>query len=156
MKRLTAMTGTITSQPRYESHACPSFFLNWNRITAIVAPPTIKSPVNEVFRFFGLLTTGLFIVGGATICFIRFQFRKNVGHAWDSYRGWLVMVPVIAVSLFIGRAGVICFFTAVAIAAFTEFARATGLHRDVAMTFASLAGIVGIGAVALARDPATG
>jgi phosphatidate cytidylyltransferase len=66
------------------------------------------------------------------------------------------MVPVIAVSLFIGRAGVICFFTAVAIAAFTEFARATGLHRDVAMTFASLAGIVGIGAVALARDPATG
>lgn len=111
---------------------------------------------NEVFRFFAVLTTGLLVVGGGAIAVVRFQFKKNVSHAWDSYRGWLVMVPVIAVSLFIGRIGVICFFAAVAVVAFTEFARATGLHRDLAMTFTSLAGIIAIAGVALAHDPATG
>lgn len=111
---------------------------------------------SDVFRFFALLTTGLFVVGGAAIAVIRFQFKRNVGHAWDSYRGWLVMVPLIAISLLIGRAGVICFFALVAIVAFTEYARATGLHRDVAMTFTSLGGIVLIAAITLARDPATG
>lgn len=111
---------------------------------------------NDVFRFFALLTTSLLVIGGAAIAVVRFQFKKNVSHAWDSYRGWLVMVPVIAISLFAGRAGVICFFTVVAIVAFTEYARATGLHRDLAMTFTCLAGIVMIAAVALVHDPATG
>jgi phosphatidate cytidylyltransferase len=111
---------------------------------------------SDVFRAFAFLTTGLLLIGGAAIALIRFQFNKNVGHAWDSYRGWLVMVPVIALSLFAGRAGAICFFAGVSIVAFTEYARSTGLHRDLAMTFTSLAGILGIAVVALVRDPATG
>jgi phosphatidate cytidylyltransferase len=111
---------------------------------------------NDVFCIFALLTTGLLVVGGATIAVVRFGFAKDVSHAWDSYRGWLVMVPTIAASLFAGRAVAICFFAIIAVAAFTEYARATGLHHDLTMTFISLAGIVGIAAVALARDPATG
>ena len=111
---------------------------------------------SEVFRIFTLLTTGLLVVGGATIAVVRFGFAKDVSHAWDSYRGWIVMVPTIAASLFAGRAVAICFFAIVAVAAFTEYARATGLHHDLTMTLISLAGIVGIAAVALARDPATG
>ena len=111
---------------------------------------------SEVFRIFALLTTGLLVVGGATIAVVRFGFAKDVSHAWDSYRGWLVMVPTIAASLFAGRAVAICFFAIIAVAAFREYARATGLHHDLTMTFISLAGIVGIAAVALARDPATG
>src|SRR5436190_11060437 len=106
---------------------------------------------NEVFRFFAVLTTGLLVVGGGAIAVIRFQFKQNVAHAWDSYRGWLVMVPVIAISLFVGRVGAICFFAAIAIVAFTEYARATGLHRDLAMTFTALAGIVAIAVAAIAH-----
>ena len=108
--------------------------------------------VSDVFRFFALLTTALLAVGGGTIAVVRFRFRKNVSHAWDSYRGWLVMVPIISLSLFAGRVVTICFFAIIAIVAFTEYARATGLHRDLAMTFVSLTGIVGIGVIALARD----
>ena len=111
---------------------------------------------SDVFRFFALLTTTLFVVGGGTIAVVRLGFKKNAAHAWDSYRGWLVMVPIISVSLFAGREATICFFAIIAIVAFTEYARATGLHRDLAMTFVSLAGIVGIAVVALVRDPATG
>src|SRR2546427_12520387 len=90
---------------------------------------------SDVFRFFAVLTTGLLVIGGGAIAIIRFQFKQNVAHALDSYRGWLVMVPVIAISLFAGRAGAICFFAAVGIVAFTEYARGTGLHRNVGMTF---------------------
>ena len=79
---------------------------------------------SEVFRIFALLTTGLLVVGGATIAVVRFGFAKDVSHAWDSYRGWLVMIPTIAASLFAGRAVAICFFAIIAVAAFTEYARA--------------------------------
>jgi phosphatidate cytidylyltransferase len=111
---------------------------------------------SDVFRFFALLTTGLFVVGGAIIGVVRLRFKKDVSHAWDSYRGWLMMVPIIAVSLFAGQTAVICFFAIISIVAFTEYARATGLHRELTMTFISLAGIIGIAVVALARDPTTG
>ena len=111
---------------------------------------------NDVFRMFALLTTGLLVIGGAIIAVVRFGFSMDVSHAWDSYRGWLVMIPAIAVSLFAGRAVAICFFAIVALVAFTEYARATGLHRDLGMTFTGLAGIAGIAVVTLARSPATG
>ncbi len=111
---------------------------------------------NEVFRFFALLTTGLFVIGGATIAVLRFGFTKNVSQAWNSYRGWLLMAPAVGVSLLAGRVVTICFFTLIAIVAFIEYARATGLHRDFAMTFISLSGIVGIAVVAFAPDPASG
>jgi len=111
---------------------------------------------NEVFRIFALLTTALLVIGGATIAIVRFGFSKDVSHAWNSYRGWLVMVPTIAVSLFVGRAAAICFFAIIAVAAFIEYARATGLHRDLMMTFTALGGIAVIAAVALTQDSVTG
>ena len=111
---------------------------------------------SDVFRFFALLTTGLLVVGGATIAVLRFGFSKNVSHAWDSYCGWLAMVPIIGASLFAGRAVTIGFFAIIAIIAFTEYARATGLHRDLTMSCTVLAGIVGVAAVTLTSNPATG
>ena len=111
---------------------------------------------NEVFRIFALLTTALLVIGGATIAIVRFGFSKDVSHAWNSYRGWLVMVPTIAVSLFVGRAAAICFFAIIAVAAFIEYARATGLHRDLMMTFTALGGIAAIAAVALTQDSVSG
>lgn len=111
---------------------------------------------SEVFRYFAFLTTGLLVVGGAIIAVVRFGFARDVSRAWDAYRGWLVMIPVIAASLFAGRAVAICFFAIISIIAFTEYARATGLHHDLTMTFTSLGGIVAIGAVAIASDPDTG
>jgi phosphatidate cytidylyltransferase len=111
---------------------------------------------SDVFCFFALLTTGLLMIGGAIIAVLRFGFAKDVSQAWDSYHGWLAMAPIIGASLLAGRAVAICFFTVIAIFAFTEYARATGLHRDPTMTFIVLAGIVGIAVVSLAHDPAAG
>jgi len=111
---------------------------------------------NEVFRIFAVLTTSLLVIGGIIIAVVRYGFHKDVTHAWDSYRGWLVMIPVISISLFAGRAVAICFFSVIAILAFTEYARATGLHRNLVMMFTSLAGIVGIAVVVLFGDSRNG
>ena len=111
---------------------------------------------SDIFRAFALITTVLLFVGGAIIVVLRFGLAKNVSHAWESYCGWLVMVPLISICLFAGRTTAVCFFAVVAILAFMEFARATGLHRDLPMTFTSLGGIVAIAMLALARDPETG
>src|SRR5262245_53561602 len=111
---------------------------------------------SDIFRAFALITTVLLAGGGTIIAVLRFGLAKDVSHAWDSYCGWLVMVPTISICLFAGRAAAVCFFGVIAILAFLEFARATGLHRDLPMTFTSLAGIVAIAMLALARDPETG
>jgi phosphatidate cytidylyltransferase len=111
---------------------------------------------SDAFRIFALLTTGLLLIGGATLALLRFGFSKNISYAWNSYCGWLVMIPVIGVSLFAGRLVTIGFFSILALLAFNEYARATGLHRDLIMSFTVLAGIIGIAVVTLARDPSTG
>jgi phosphatidate cytidylyltransferase len=111
---------------------------------------------SEVFRYFALLTTSLLVIGGATLAALRYALAKNVSQAWEAYCGWLAMVPAVALSLFAGRAAAICFFAVIATVAFNEYARATGLHRDLTMTFTTIAGITGVAVVALVRDPKTG
>lgn len=111
---------------------------------------------SDVFRFFVLITTGLIAVFGSILAVLHFGFAKNISPVWDAYRGWLAMVPIIGVSFFAGRVAVVCFFTLIAIIAFTEYARATGLHHDLTLTFISLGGIAGIAVVTLAPDPANG
>ena len=111
---------------------------------------------SDVFRIFALLTTGLMVIGGAIVSVIRFGFAKDVSHAWDSYRGWLVMIPIIGACLFAGREVAIGFFGVVALIAFTEYARATGLHRDLTKTYIVFAGIISMSALAILRQPAAG
>ena len=95
------------------------------------------------------------MVAGALLVLLRFVLKKNVDHAWKAYRGWLVMIPLVFVALFFGRITTIIFFTLVSLAAFTEFARATGLYRDWGMTTVVLLGIVGVGIVSVVDDPGT-
>jgi phosphatidate cytidylyltransferase len=111
---------------------------------------------SEVFGYFALLTTGLLVVGGATLAVLRFALAKDVSRAWEAYCGWLAMVPAVALSLFAGRAAAICFFAVIAIVAFNEYARVTGLRRDLTLTFTGIAGIFGVAVAALVRDPKDG
>jgi phosphatidate cytidylyltransferase len=111
---------------------------------------------SEVFRFYVFLVVGFLAVAGAVLATLRWGVGQGVQHAWQSYRGWLIMVPVVLVSLFLGRVVVIVFFTLVALVGCTEYARATGLYRDWGMTGAVYLGIVAVGILALVPDPTTG
>jgi phosphatidate cytidylyltransferase len=111
---------------------------------------------NPVFRGYLIVLAALLLFAGALIALLRFVLKKNVTHAWHAYRGWLIMIPVIMLALFLGREATIIFFVLLALAAFTEFARATGLYRDWGMTGVVLVGIVALGVLSLMNDPGTG
>jgi phosphatidate cytidylyltransferase len=111
---------------------------------------------SHVFLTYFFLVVGLLAAAGAALAILRWVLRRNVEHAWNAYLGWLVMVPLVLLAIFIGRAATIIFFTLVSIFGFKEFARATGLYRDWAMTCVVYLGIVAVGVVSLVNDPGTG
>ena len=113
----------------------------------------LESPV---FWFYLGVAVGLLVVAGVGLAALRWGLRKDVDHAWRSYRGWLVMIPLILLAVFLGREAAIVFFTAVAVFGCKEFARATGLYADWGMTGAVYLGILAVGATALAPDPNLG
>jgi phosphatidate cytidylyltransferase len=106
----------------------------------------LQSPVA---LFYGALTFGLLVVGGLLLAL----WRKDVDQARQAYRGWLVLVPVTAVAIFLGREATILFFTGVGLLGFKEFARATGLCGDGYLTGGVYLGILAAGVVALVPDP---
>jgi phosphatidate cytidylyltransferase len=98
----------------------------------------------HVIRIYLYLAAGLLLFAGTAIVLLKFVFRKNAEHAWHSFRGWLVMIPLVVGAILLGRTATIVFFGLVALYGFTEFARATGLYRDWLIT-----GLVYLGIIAL-------
>src|SRR5437588_3052233 len=109
---------------------------------------------SPVALFYIALACGLLLASGVVLAVLRWGLGKRVDAAWQSYRGWLVMVPLTGVALFLGRETAIAFFTAVALLGFQEFARATGLYKDPYLTGGVHLGILAAGVVALVPDPA--
>ena len=70
---------------------------------------------------------------------------KNVSSIWKTYRGWLVMIPLVMGTIFLGRTAIIVGVALLAIVGFKEFARATGVYEDWGLT-----GLVYLGIVLLA------
>ncbi len=105
-----------------------------------------------------IFLTYLAIVGGllataGILLMIMSLLGKNVSSAWSSYRGWLVMVPIVMGTIFLGRTATIIGITLLALFGFREFARATGLYSDWLMTGTVYVGIVLLGLVAHLIDP---
>lgn len=106
----------------------------------------------DIIRTYLVIAVAL-LAGGALVIAIAGAFGRDVSHAWASYRGWLMMIPLLLGSLILGRTTSIVFFTLVALAAFKEYARATGLYRQWAYCLAVYAGILAVGATAWVHDP---
>ena len=111
---------------------------------------------SDIFRFYTVVAAGLLLGAGTVLAVLRWGLHKDVNHAWQSYRGWLIIVPVILLALFLGRLVTIVFLTILALWGFSEYARATGLYRDWVMTGAVYAGILAVGGTTLVPDPTTG
>ncbi len=108
---------------------------------------------SNVYLTYLAIAVGLLATGGAVIGALGLGLKRDVGHAWSAYRGWLVMVPLILFVVFLGRAAVITTLTVVAVLAFREFGRATGLDRDRWMTPVIYLGPVAVGLICLVPDP---
>ncbi len=111
---------------------------------------------SDVFRLYVAIIAGLLLVAGATLALLRWGLRKNVGPIVRTYRAWLIIVPLVLAALVAGRVGVILGLTLLALFAFKEFARATGLYDDWWMTGGVYVAILALGLVTVMMDPRTG
>jgi phosphatidate cytidylyltransferase len=90
---------------------------------------------------------------GLLLIVLTYGFGWPLKSVWRTYCGWLVMVPIVVAVLVAGRAVTIASVALLALLAFREFARATGLHRDWWITGAVYAGIAAVAVSSLVRDP---
>jgi phosphatidate cytidylyltransferase len=89
---------------------------------------------DPVFRRYVVIVIGLLMISGGALAVITWGFRRDVAKVWRIWRSWLVMAPLGLLVVAAGREAVIVGVTLVAVFAFKEFGRATGLYRDWWMT----------------------
>jgi len=108
---------------------------------------------DPVYRAYLCIVLISLAVGGIVLGFLGWGLRKELGAIWRTYCSWLVMAPVALAIVFAGRIPTIVGVTFLAIFAFKEFARASGVYRDWWMTGAVYAGIIAVGIACLMPDP---
>lgn len=108
---------------------------------------------SPIFLRYVAIAAALIVLGGVALLLLRYATRRDVSHAWKSYRGWLIMIPLALAAVFLGRVPTIVFFTALSVVGLKEYARATGLYADWMMTSAVYAGILAAGLTAAVYDP---
>ena len=107
---------------------------------------------DPVFRRYAVIVVGLLAVSGGILAAITWGLRRDVAKVWTTWRSWLLMAPLGLVVVALGRESVIVGVTLLAVFAFKEFARATGLYRDGWMTGAVYAALLAAAAAAWAAD----
>src|SRR6266478_5586607 len=108
---------------------------------------------DPVFRAYFLIVLISLAIGGAVLGFVRFVLKKETASMFRTYWSWIFMAGIALIVVFLGRIPTIIGVTLLAIYAFKEFARASGLYRDWWMTGAVYAGIVGVGVASLISHP---
>jgi phosphatidate cytidylyltransferase len=111
---------------------------------------------SEIFAAYAVVAAGL--LGGAALIlfFLERVLHRSVAGVWRTYRGWLVMIPILLAVLFAGRVATIAGIGVLSLFGFKEYARATGLYDDWVMTGTVYAGIALTVVAALIDDPGRG
>ena len=108
---------------------------------------------DPVFRAYFLIVLVSLAIGGTVLAFIRLVLKKDTAAMLKTYWSWILMAGMGLIVVFLGRISTIIGVTLLAIYAFKEFARASGLYRDWWMTGAVYAGIVTVGIASLVSHP---
>jgi len=102
---------------------------------------------NPVYLLYVKIWLGLLVAGGLILGILRLVAgpRSAVSSALVTYRSWWVILPLMAVSLGLGRHATIAAVTLLSIGCFKEFSRATGLYQDWVFTGAVYGAILFLG-----------
>jgi phosphatidate cytidylyltransferase len=111
---------------------------------------------SPIFLTYLVLVAGVLAFAGGVIAFFQWGLHKPMRSVWLTYKGWLIMVPIVTVAGLLGRWAVIVGAALLSIFGFKEFARATGLYRDWWMTGAVYLAIVALAAASAMNDPFNG
>jgi phosphatidate cytidylyltransferase len=107
---------------------------------------------NDIFLTYVMVIVGLLAVAGLMLGLMT-ALGKNVSSVWRTYRGWLVMVPLVLGTILLGRTATIVGVALLAMFGFKEFARATGLYDDWWLTGLVYLAIVVLGVASFVSDP---
>ena len=106
---------------------------------------TISAAItNEIFLTYVVIIGGILGFAGLMLAILT-ALGKDVSSIWRTYRGWLVMVPLVLGTIFLGRTAIIVGVTSLAIFGFKEYARAVGLYADWWLTGIVYLAIVSLG-----------
>src|SRR5215831_13552533 len=108
---------------------------------------------DPIFRAYFIIVLTSLALGGAVLGFLRFVLNKETASMFKTYWSWIFMAGIGLLVVFLGRIPTIVGITLLAIFAFKEFARASGLYSDWWMTGAVYAGIVTVGIASLISNP---
>jgi phosphatidate cytidylyltransferase len=106
-----------------------------------------------VFVRYALIIGALLAASGVALAVLRLGLRRDVSKVWTIWRSWLVMAPLALLVVALGRGAVVVGVALLAVFAFKEFARATGLYRDWWMTGAVYAAIIAAAVAAWVYAP---
>ena len=110
---------------------------------------------SDIFLTYLKIIGGLLVAAGLVIGILK-ALGKNVSGVWSTYRGWLIMVPIVIGTIMLGRTAFIVGVALLAIFGFKEFARATGLYEDWWMTGLVYLGILLLAFASHTTDPRLG
>ena len=81
--------------------------------------------MNPILRTYAVYVGSLLVLGSLVLIVLGSVLKKNVANIWKTYRGWLIMIPTLFITLWIGREATIIGIWLLSMFAFKEFARAT-------------------------------
>lgn len=110
---------------------------------------------NQTFLIYLAIVGGLLVFAGLALVALRL-LGKDVSSPWRTYRGWLIIIPIVLGTIFLGREATIIGVALLAVGGFREFARATGLYDDWWITGAVYGAIAALCIVSLVDDPRLG
>ena len=109
--------------------------------------------MNPILRTYVVYVGSLLVVGSLVLIVLGSVLKKNVANIWKTYRGWLIMIPTLFITLWVGREATIIGIWLLSMFGFKEFARATGLYQDWWYTGAVYVGITGLTIFTILPDP---
>jgi phosphatidate cytidylyltransferase len=107
---------------------------------------------SDIFLTYLVIILGILGFAGSMLL-VMTLLGKDVSSVCKTYRGWLIMIPVVLGTIFLGRTAFIVGVALLAIVGFKEFARATGLYEDWGLTGLVYFGIVLLGGASYITDP---
>ncbi len=109
----------------------------------------------SVFFIYAAISGALLLFAGIVLAGLKVA-GKDVSSPLRTWVGWLIMIPVVLVTVLLGREATITGVTLLAAFGFREFARATGLYEDWWLTGIVYLAIFALGALCVITDPRLG
>lgn len=111
---------------------------------------------DPIYAKYALCIAALLALAGLVLLILGPVLKRDIAGVWRTYRGWLVMAPLVLGVLWLGRIPTVLGLGLLSLAAFKEYARATGLYKDWWYTVSVYVGITALVVVMIVAHPRTG